>query len=147
MQNVESMLKQYAKIRTIYAKRLVEHMDMQDYSPSEIDILIFLYNNENINTSKELGVCLNISKSLVCRSVDSLLKRNLLIAKEDGNDRRIQRLSIAPNANFLIERIEMCQKEFAKAMIEGITKEELEIVDKTLNQMNENLEKIMKGMK
>ena len=81
--NVEEMLKACMYIRKVYVNEFYSYFKEENYSPNEIDILLFLHNNPNINTSMQLCVCLNVSKTLVSRSIDSfLLKRNFLLVKK-----------------------------------------------------------------
>ena len=145
MKSVEEMLKQYAQIRKAYAKHLCNAMKHENFSPSEIDILIFLSNNPSIHTSKELTLYLGISKSLVCRSVESLLQRGLLTTKEDTKDRRIQRLNITDQAYPVIREIKQCQKIFTDYVMKDISEEEMERLEQTMKKINQNWERVMKG--
>lgn len=145
MMNVEGMLKHYSLIRKAYAKHLCTSMKEENYAPSEIDILIFLSNNPSINTSKELGVCLGISKSLVCRSVDALMDRGLLEMNEDQRDKRIQRLTITQQAYPLITVIKDCKQEFAKKILTGISQKEMDMVEKTMEKINQNIQLLIGG--
>ena len=77
--NVEEMLKACMYIRKVYVNEFYSYFKEENYSPNEIDILLFLHNNPNINTSMQLCVCLNVSKTLVSRRIDSLIKKKLLI--------------------------------------------------------------------
>ena len=85
--NVEEMLKACMYIRKVYVNEFYSYFKEENYSPNEIDILLFLHNNPNINTSMQLCVCLNVSKTLVSRSIDSLIKKKLLISKKDEKDK------------------------------------------------------------
>lgn len=145
MMNVEGMLKQYAMIRKAYAKHLCASMKEENYAPSEIDILIFLSNNPSINTSKELGVCLGISKSLVCRSVESLIGRGLLSMKEDQCDKRIQRLAITEQAYPLISIIKECKCDFTKVILKGVSQKEMDMAENIMNKINQNIQELIKG--
>ena len=53
---------------------------MRTYSPNEISILLFLANNPSIDTNSQLCTCLGVSKALVCRSVDALLGKEMIIS-------------------------------------------------------------------
>ena len=46
-----------------------------------MNLLIFLSNNPHMDTAKVLTVTLGVSKSLVCRSVDSLMQKGYLRGK------------------------------------------------------------------
>lgn len=143
--NVESMLKQFAMIRKAYAKYICQAFAEENFSPSELDILIFLSNNSSIDTSKELVVCLGISKSLVCRSVEGLVKRGLLSINEDGQDRRVQRLTLTKESSMIIEKCKEQQKWFSKKILEHIKEEELLVTSRVMEQIQEQVTMILKG--
>ncbi|MEG0265838.1 MAG: MarR family transcriptional regulator [Erysipelotrichaceae bacterium] len=137
--NLETLLKQFASFRKIYAKLCMEALPQYNFSPSEIDILLFLANNKTINTAKELGFYLKISKSLVCRSVDSLLKRNLLAIIEDQSDRRIQHLSLTKDTSEVVRVLKVSQATLAKQLLSDISEHELEIVNRVVSIISRNV--------
>ena len=102
MLNVETMLRYFNEIRRIYAVKLNERMD-DFFSPNEINILILLSNNKHINTSSDLRVMLGVSKGLVSRSIDALLKKGLIVCRSDERDKRIQRIHLTKKAAPVIE--------------------------------------------
>ena len=89
--SVETMLKEFSVIRKVYAKTFTQLFGNEDLSPNEINILLFLSNNPSIDTSKQLVYFLDVSKGLICRSIDSLVKKGYVISEPDIKDRRIQR--------------------------------------------------------
>ncbi|WP_416326660.1 MarR family winged helix-turn-helix transcriptional regulator [[Eubacterium] hominis] len=145
MMNVEGMLKQYASIRRAYAKYLCHSFKNENFSPSEIDILIFLFNNPSINTSKDLKVCLGVSKSLVCRSVETLLQRGLLHMEEDQKDRRMQRLTITEQAYPIIMEIKQCRDSFTEYVMKDVSDDELELIEKIMKKINLNIDMVVRG--
>lgn len=147
MNNVESMLKQFAVIRKAYGKYLYASIKDQNFSPSEIDILIFLFNNPSINTSKELVVCLAVSKSLVARSVDSLVQKGLLCMIEDKKDHRIQHLKITEQAIPYIDEIKKYRDSFTKQALADIDEKDLICMEETMKKIEDNLQKIIRGEK
>ena len=60
-------------------------------SPNEIDILVALHMGK-FNMAKDIAENFEISKSLVCRSVDSLIKKGYIDTKKDEKDKRITHL-------------------------------------------------------
>ena len=145
MTSMEGILKQFAMIRKAYGKCLCQIFQEENFSPSEIDALIFLSNNPSINTSKELCFYLGISKSLVCRSVEALLKRGLLEIMEDEKDRRIQRLHLTISADRFVLKIKEQQTLFSKTILQDIDREKLETVYEVMQQINHNVAYVLKG--
>lgn len=147
MINVENMLKQFASIRKVYGKYLYTSMKENNFSPSEIDVLIFLSNNPSINTSKELVVCLAVSKSLIARSVEALIKKGMIEMRADQGDHRIQHLKITSKAVPYINEIKKYQESFTRAALADIDKQALECMDETIKKIEDNMQKIIRGEK
>lgn len=145
--SMDELLKQATYMRKAYAKICYQALSEYRFSPSEINILIFLSRNKKINTSKELVMYLGISKSLVARSVDSLIKRELIEIQEDDKDKRIQHLVLTKQSELLVKKMKQCHDKFTKLMSEGVDKKDMETVSKVYNQMHANLEKVLEGEK
>ena len=145
MTNVENMLKQFASIRKAYGKYLYATMKNKIFSPSEIDVLIFLSNNPSINTSKELVVCLAVSKSLIARSVDALMQKGMIEMQGDEDDHRIQHLKITKLAIPYIEEIKKYRESFTKAALADIDEQEIKDMETTIRKIDNNMQKIIRG--
>ena len=98
-QTMEHVIKELAVIRKVYAKAFSESFVQESFSPNEVNILIFLARNPSLNTGRDLSICLDVSKGLICRSVDALIKKEMITARDDPDDRRIQRLVLTKKAD------------------------------------------------
>lgn len=49
--NVEQMLKGYARLREAYSRYCARSVAGEVFSPNEMNVLIFLFNNPSINTA------------------------------------------------------------------------------------------------
>ena len=141
---VEQMLKVYSAIRDAYGRFCAHSIIGESFSPNEMNVLIFLSNNPSINTAKELTVTLGVSKGLVCRSTDSLIRQGYLISEEDTKDHRILHLRLTKKADPVIAQLRSNLEEFSSGVIRGITKEELDIYNKVQTQMACNIEAMIK---
>ena len=66
------------KIRRFYANELQNKLEKENLTPNEISILILLSNNPSVTTSSQLVYFLQVSKGLVSRSIDGLVKKGLI---------------------------------------------------------------------
>ena len=144
---VEQMLKVYSSIRDAYGRYCAHSIMGESFSPNEMNVLIFLSNNPSINTAKELTVTLGVSKGLVCRSTDSLIRQGYLISEEDTKDHRILHLRLTEKADPVIAQLRSSLEEFSAAVMKDITKEELEVYNRVQQQMAENIAAMIKGKK
>ena len=107
-------------------------------SPNEIDLLVAL-DMGVYDTAKEIADNFEISKSLVCRSVDSLSKKGYIDTKKDEKDKRISHLILREEAKPIVEALKENRKKTTEDLLLGIDKEELKIFSKVLNQMKDNM--------
>ena len=107
--------------------------------------MIFLSNNQTINTAKELAFCLNISKGLIARSVESLSKRDLIEAKEDHKDKRVKHLLLKDNSEGIILQIKKKKVTLANLLKNNISDNELQTLLDTVEKINKNMQAILEG--
>ncbi len=87
--NIETLLDYSIQIRKYYARILNERLKDLKLSPNEMNILILLSNNPSMTTSTQLNIFLGVSKGLISRSVESLVKQGLIRLENDQSDRRM----------------------------------------------------------
>ena len=107
-------------------------------SPNEIDLLVAL-DMGVYDTAKEIADNFEISKSLVCRSVDSLTKKGYIDTQKDEKDKRVSHLILREEAKPIVEALKENRKKTTEDLLLGIDKEELKIFSKVLNQMKDNM--------
>ena len=145
MRSVEDMLKEFSVIRKVYAKIFTQLFDNKELSPNEIDILLFLSNNPSIDTSKQLVYFLDVSKGLICRSIDSLVKKGFVTSSPDEKDRRIQRLKLTKNADTVIRQLSHVNDYIDSVILDGISREEIEQTKNTLDKIIDRFNLILEG--
>ena len=138
--NVEQMLKGYARLREAYSRYCARSVAGEVFSPNEMNVLIFLFNNPSINTAKELTVTLSVSKGLVCRSVDALTRRWYLTSEEDVHDHRILHLKLTSKAAPVIGQMRLSMDQFSHALTRNITEEDLAVYSRVQHQIYANIE-------
>ena len=107
-------------------------------SPNEIDLLVAL-DMGVYDTAKEIADNFEISKSLVCRSVDSLSKKGYIDTKKDEKDKRVSHLILREEAKPIVDALKENRKKTTEDLLRGIDEEELKIFSKVLNQMKNNM--------
>lgn len=142
MTNFEGLLKETSSMRNILARLLSRRLPNHDFSPNELNMLIFLSNNPTINTAKELVLYLGVSKTLVCRSVDRLVEKKLLIVQEDHIDRRMLRLSLSEDANPIIVQLHKIQSDIAQKVMMDIKLQDIEASERVFATIKKNVKKL-----
>lgn len=143
--SLENLMRDFAQIRKAYAKLCYPHLTTYALSPCEIDILIFLSNNPSINTAKELAVYLGVAKSLIARSIDNLVKRDMIQVSQNHEDKRIQHVTLKNCSNEVITLIKEKKQEFATLCTKDIHPDEFEIARNVLIKINSNIDELLNG--
>lgn len=107
-------------------------------SPNEIDLLVAL-DMGLYDTAKEIADNFEISKSLVCRSVDSLTKKGYIDTQKDEKDKRVTHLILREEAKPIVDALKENRKKTTEDLLRGIDEEELKIFSKVLDQMKNNM--------
>lgn len=135
----ESFLIGASKFIKEYRKISSKAIEEYGFTPGEIDVLMFLFNNAPLDTAKDISKYKGISKALVCRSVDSLTKRGLISTVVDKKDRRIIHLVLNENSSPIIDKLQRSKDLFSTKLIKGINDEDLKVFTKVLNIMLDNV--------
>lgn len=114
---------------------------LEDYNltPNEIEIIYFLAKQKDLNTAKDIFEYLGISKSLVCRSADALVKKGFIITEKDRQDRRVVHMILQPTANDLVRKLRKSTRDFFQKAFEGIDENEKMMLNMILEKIENNI--------
>lgn len=112
--------------------------------PLALDILLFLANNPEHNTAKDICRMRGHKPGIVSVHVERLVNDGLLERREMPGDRRQTRLICTERAQDIITRGREIQWKFGLRLMEGISKEDHEIMRRCLERMDGNLNGICK---
>ena len=81
--------------KKFYTQVFSAYADKYGLSQLEIDVLLFLYNNPEFNTVRDISEMRGLAKSNVSNAVEILRGRGYLNSEPDPESRKIKRLSIS----------------------------------------------------
>lgn len=110
---------------------------------AEIDVIAFLAHNPDFDTARDIVDYRMIAKSHVSKAVDSLMDRGYVTRTQDEHDRRCIHLTLTEQASEAVHAILTRQEEFARALEEGFTQEEMEQFSAIAERIAKNAEKVM----
>ena len=110
-----------------------------------LDILLFLANNPEYTTARDIVEVRSIKANLVSQHVDRLVREGYLCRKEVQGDRRKRDLSLTEKAMPIIEAGRRMQTDFFETLFHGISEEEKRAFFETMDIMSRNMDKILKG--
>ena len=91
-----------------------------------LDVILFLANNPEYNTARDLCELRGIRSGLLTRQADP-------------NDRRITRLVLMPEAEPIVADGREIQQQFGNRLVQGISAQELQICADTILKLGTNI--------
>lgn len=113
--------------------------------PLAMDILLFLANNPEHNTAKDICRMRGHKSGIVSVYVERLVNDGLLERQEMPGDRRQTRLVCTEKAQDIITRGRDIQWQFGFRLMEGISKEDHETMHRCFERIDANLDEICKS--
>lgn len=111
-----------------------------------LDILLFLANNPEYTTARDIVEVRSIKANLVSQHVDRMVREGYLCRKEVQGDRRKRDLSLTEKAMPIIEAGRRMQTDFFETLFHGISEGEKRAFFETMDIMSRNMDKILKGI-
>ena len=110
-----------------------------------LDILLFLANNPEYTTARDIVEVRNIKANLVSQHVDRMVREGYLCRNEVQGDRRKRSLSLTEKAAPIVEAGRKMQTDFFETMFYGVSEGEKRAFFGTMEIMSQNMDKILKG--
>lgn len=125
---------------SVMCKPLCQEMKLPQ---TAFDILMFLSNNPQYKTARDIVEVRKIKANLVSINVDKLVKEGYLERKEVAGDRRKTELICTSNADSIIEKGRLVQKAFKDTLFNNMDDSMKEILFKGMEIMEDNLDRIL----
>ncbi len=111
---------------------------------TQIEIIMFLFNNPDYDTAKDISELRKFPKSCVSKAVDDLIKKNFLESLVDISDRRIIHLKLKEPSKQVIKLSQKIRAHFLEIICQGISDKEKEELLKILNTISINVKEALK---
>lgn len=109
------------------------------------DILMFLANNPEFDTARDVVECRYIKANLVSVNVESLVREGYLTREKSHDDRRKIRLVCTEKAGPVVERGRQLQSQFAREMFKNVDERQKEDFFQVLHILESNMKEMQKG--
>lgn len=130
------------QIGDLYAAALADAAGAVGLTKQEADVLLFLANNPELDTASDVAKYRGFSRAYVSKAVEALLGRSLIEVSVAREDRRVQRLLLAPSAREKAASLQRAQTAFFARMTQGVPQEELSVCAAVLEHMMRNADRI-----
>lgn len=125
---------------SVICKQLCQEMKLPQ---TAFDILMFLSNNPQYKTARDIVEVRKIKANLVSINVDKLVKEGYLERREVAGDRRKTELVCTSQADSIIEKGRLVQKDFKDILFNNMEDSMKEILFKGMEIMEDNLDRIL----
>lgn len=125
---------------SVICKPLCQEMKLPQ---TAFDILMFLSNNPQYKTARDIVEVRKIKANLVSINVDKLVKEGYLERREVAGDRRKTELVCTSQADSIIEKGRVVQKDFKDILFNNMEDSMKEILFKGMEIMEDNLDRIL----
>ena len=125
-----------------YAARFVPLLERMGWNMAEVHVLLFLANNPGLDTARDIVALRGLAKSQVSQAVERLTDQGVLSRCPDEADRRIIHLAITRQGRPLVEEALAIQTGCGRALTEGLTPEETELLRSILKKAMDNVERL-----
>lgn len=107
------------------------------------DILMFLSNNPEHSTAKEISNLRGLKENIISINVNKLVSEGYLLRQNDPEDRRKVHLRCTEKAAPIIARGRQLQEVFLKEILQGLSGQELRTLQHCLETIGNNVKRIL----
>ena len=104
-------------------------------------IAMFYINKHEMISPRELSKIMNVQDSSATRLIERMEKEELIEKIPSEKDKRVTFVKLTSKGNSLFKTLIPYGDEFNNELIEGIDEEELEVFERVLHKMIENISK------
>ena len=127
-----------------YSRQLEPVCKKWDLTRSEVDVLLFLYNNPRHDRATDIVTRRGMTKSHVSMSVASLADRGLLERRDSPSDRRTTHLRLLKAGEIIAEEAKAAQEQFFSVLYEGVSQKEMDKMEGITQKVFLNIENASK---
>ena len=109
---------------------------------NELDVLLFLFNNPDLDRAADIVTHRGMAKSHVSLSVTNLEARGLLTRQADPRDRRTVHLKLSQEAENIAREGRDAQRRFFSRIYRGLTAQELDQWRTSMLKVCNNIDKL-----
>lgn len=145
MITIQEMNGHAKKVGLVYEMMLTPLSKETGIPQTALGILLFLANNPNLATARDVCELRGLKRAIVSTHVERMVTEGLLERRAFPGDRRKELLVCTEKAQPIIETGRAAQRKFAGAILEGLSEEELAIMERCFQVMNGNIARIIKA--
>lgn len=132
------LLQFFQHFEAYYHRQFSPLLERSGLSMREARVLLFLANNPDYDTARDITVLRGISKSQVSQAVELLAAEGLLARTPDPADRRVMHLAITEAGWPLARECQVTQEQCVARLLTGLAPEEVKALEGLLETVMDN---------
>lgn len=141
-QEISQYLQLHRAITTRYDRHLTAAAREVGLTKPEADVLLFLANNPQFRTARDVAAYRGFSKTYVSKALERLLRRGFVTAATDPADRRVLNLALTAEAAGPVQQLQSAQRAFFRRLTAGVPKTEAAALLRLMERVQENLSEL-----
>ena len=133
------LLSYISHFRRFYARQFEPAAAKYGLSQLEIDILLFLHNNPERNTARDIVEMRGFAKSNVSNAVESLRQKGYLAAEPDPGSRKMRRLTLRQEMGGRTDELAALQSAVFTKIFQGFSADERKPLCEFHKRIDQNL--------
>ena len=133
----------YFPTKALYSACMEPVCKKHRISRTELDILLFLANNPQYDTAAEIIEVRRLAKSHVSTSLKALELSGFLKKHHEPGNKKTVHLTLADSADSLNADGRQAQEQFFHVICQGLTREEIERMEKCFQKIQENIKQYL----
>ena len=126
-------------VRILLEEKIKPVQKEYDLKKSELIFLLILDFYPELNSAKKISELGELKRGNISFIVETLFKRGFIVQKPDENDRRSNKLMLTEKARSIIEESKAIVNKTSSLIMDGISKEEMEIGERLFEKMYSNI--------
>ncbi len=144
MITIQEMNGHAKKVGMAYEKALLPLSKETDMPHTAISILLYIANKPDLARAVNICEMRGLKRPVVSAHVERLVQEGYIERRAVPGDRRKDALVCTGKATKIVEAGRERQIQFATAMLEGISDEDLAVMERCFLKMNANIDRIIK---
>ncbi len=123
----------------LYQRYMAKVSGKFDLTSMELAIILFLANNPEYDTAKDIVERRHLTKSHVSISIRSLEEKEYLKKEFRNGNHRTSHLVLLPASKKAVKEGQKAQRDFMAVMARGFSESELDRIKKEINRVYDNI--------
>lgn len=123
----------------IYSKTIQQAAQKHGLSKTEADVLLFLYNNPEYDTARDIVEFRGIAKSYVSKTIELLIQKGFVLAQENEKDRRMIHLKLQDSRLDIVQELKHTQEALFALICRDISEQDREQLSLIFTKLSQNI--------